>query len=732
MKSSPLSLYSCLLMATMFLGGLQAQQKSCGTDEAHQHNMQDPIYQQNYQAYQEALQTYLANPIADKTDTLRIIPVVVHVIHDGAIGNVTDEKVQELITYINKDYRKLNPEVAPAHFDSLAADCWIQFRLAKLDPQGNCTNGITRTQSTQTYYAENNVKELIYWDTQHYLNIWVVQHIDKTIRGGLGVAGFATFPGTTVDSRQGIVLDQSQVGYDAFNRNRTVTHEAGHWLGLRHIWGDGATKCSGDDGVNDTPQHCGPNLVAAFNIYPKLVGTWWDNTSNPACVSTGPNGEMFMNYMDYSAGYEQNMFTKGQKQIMDFTLANYRRYLHSTENLRRTGVIDGPTTCKPVVSFYTNRKMICEGDNIDFTPVVSNGTVSTYNWTFEGGNPATSSNATPNGVQYPAQGLYSATLEASNAQGSGTATTPNVVIVSPTTAQYSGSDYFAEAFDGPADIADWYIFNDGNDAVSWKLSPSNTGAGTRPYSLMLENQNNEKGEIDELVSPSYNLTGVSSPTLRFTYTGATNQPTLVPNDDASALITNPNRSLLKVYISKNCGKNWVLLSGGTFPNATNATTLAATRLYTAGFQESPYYPMSSQDWKTQIVTIPANFADETNVRFKFEYTSAGKDNNFFLDDVNIGSNLLGIDEYTGISNLEVYPNPTNNSLQISFQSTENQTVSMQMYDLVGKKVQAGQKMQVGIGTHTLQADCSNLQQGTYLLNIQVGDKTVVKKINVLH
>ena len=183
------------------------------------------------------------------------IPVVVHVLYNNAIQNISDAQVNSQIDVLNEDFRKLNLDISnlPNVFSALAADCQIQFCLAKRDPNGNATNGIVRKSTTITSFSSNdNIKRSANggsdpWNTSQYLNIW-----SGNLGGGL--LGYAQFPGGAA-ATDGVVLLYNTVGrvgtlMAPYNKGRTATHEVGHWLNLRHIWGD--ANC-GSDLVNDTP-----------------------------------------------------------------------------------------------------------------------------------------------------------------------------------------------------------------------------------------------------------------------------------------------------------------------------------------------------------------------------------------------------------------------------------------------------------------------------------------------
>jgi hypothetical protein len=243
------------------------------------------------------------------------IPVVVHVIAKTDEEDISDEQIESQIEVLNQDYRRTNADrdKVPDPWKSLAADPNIAFELAKKDPKGNATDGITRVQTTvDEFGTDDGVKSksgggVPPWPTDRYLNFWVCN------LGG-GLLGYAQFPGGPART-DGVVILYTAFGTtgaaaEPFNLGRTATHEVGHWLNLRHIWGD-TNDCSGSDQVSDTPRAMAPN-------YGKPD---WPHIS----CNNGPSGDMFMDYMDYVDDAAMFMFTQGQAARMNATLAGPRK-----------------------------------------------------------------------------------------------------------------------------------------------------------------------------------------------------------------------------------------------------------------------------------------------------------------------------------------------------------------------------------------------------------------------
>jgi hypothetical protein len=245
------------------------------------------------------------------------LPVVVHVVHRTEDENISDAQVRSQIQVLNSDYGAKNTDKSkvPAPFKSLFGNAKIKFELTSKDPKGNKTNGITRTATTvREFGPDNAVKKKAKggvnpWPTDRYLNIWVC-----TL--GESLLGYAQFPGGPA-ATDGVVILNTAFGTQGtaaapFNKGRTATHEVGHFLNLRHIWGD-RNDCSGNDFLADTP----PARQA--------------NTGKPKfphiTCNNGPNGDMFMNYMDYVDDDAMFMFTLGQVARMNAALAGPRKKL---------------------------------------------------------------------------------------------------------------------------------------------------------------------------------------------------------------------------------------------------------------------------------------------------------------------------------------------------------------------------------------------------------------------
>jgi hypothetical protein len=284
--------------------------RRCGTMQVHHRLLErDP----EFRLRQAELERKVHNRLAAGTSVrqaVTTVPVVVHVVYQTADEKITAAQVKSQIAALNKDYRAANPDKSgvPAVWKGLVTDARVQFALATRNPAGKKTSGILYVRTTQTSFPDDDsVKAKARggsdgWPSARYLNVWVC-----SLGGGL--LGYAQFPGGPTKT-DGIVILNSAFGTTGtatapFHLGRTATHEVGHWLNLRHIWGD-TEDCSGTDFVADTPNAQHPN---------------YGRPSFPhVSCQNGPNGDMFMNYMDYVDDDAMVMFTAQQVVRMQASL----------------------------------------------------------------------------------------------------------------------------------------------------------------------------------------------------------------------------------------------------------------------------------------------------------------------------------------------------------------------------------------------------------------------------
>ncbi|RYY99175.1 MAG: T9SS type A sorting domain-containing protein [Chitinophagaceae bacterium] len=305
-----------LLLGILALGiGAQAQRKCASFEHLQQQVARDPQMANNIESIERFTRANAqsnSSVMTQRGTPVYNIPVVVHVLWNTSTQNISDAQIQSQIDALNRDFQLNNADtgLVPSAFKGAVADCRISFCLAQRDPSGAATTGILRKQTTKTAFdadaddaKSNSTGGDNAWDRNNYLNLWVVPNI--TSGGQSGILGYAQFPGGAA-ATDGVVIGYKYFGTTGtaaapFNKGRTGTHEVGHWLNLRHIWGDEA-GCAQDDLVGDTPLQGAENYGCPS--FPKV----------DACTSG--NGVMYMNYMDYTDDACMYMFTTGQKTRM--------------------------------------------------------------------------------------------------------------------------------------------------------------------------------------------------------------------------------------------------------------------------------------------------------------------------------------------------------------------------------------------------------------------------------
>ncbi len=318
-------------LATSIFSFTQAQDRCASVNYLQAEQKANPLWQQ----FTEEQENFIRHTIEQQKQisrgesTIIYIPVVVHILYHNPEEKISDAQVNDQIAMLNTCFRRRNSDTTttPAHFRALAADCEIEFKLAISDPRRRSTTGITRTYTPITKWGADDKMKFASemgvnaWDTKQYLNIWVC-NLDK-------FAGYASFPGGDL-AKDGIVLSYKVVGNASLGK--TAVHEAGHWLGLKHIWGD--AYC-GTDEVEDTPKQ------ASYTI-------GCPNTVRVTCGNS-PYGDMYMNYMDLTNDACTNMFTQGQKQRMLalFAFGGYHNGILTSVGLQPPTVMEIPLPGEP-------------------------------------------------------------------------------------------------------------------------------------------------------------------------------------------------------------------------------------------------------------------------------------------------------------------------------------------------------------------------------------------------
>jgi len=618
------------------------------------------------------------------------IPVVFHILHTYGSENISDAQILDAVNILNRDFNKQNADTANivSAFIGIAANVGVEFKLAKLDPQGLCTNGIDRIYTPLSNIADDDAK-LNVWPRNKYLNIWVARGIAS------GAAGYSMYPssvanafGAAVDGIMILHNYVGSIGTGSASRSRALTHEVGHWINLPHPWGNSntpgvASNCNIDDGVSDTPN---------------TVGWTSCNLNGASCGSPIDNVQ---NFMEYS--YCSNMFTNGQKTRMLAALTSNtasRSNLWSSTNINATGV-NTNTVCVPVADFYAESPQVCVNSNIEFFDNTTLSAATTWSWSFPGGTPATSTIQSPV-VQYNTPGTYSVTLNVTNATGNDVVTKNSYIVVLPTTADITTPN-FSESFESlTINAASNWSINNLEGGNTWFITGTAGYTGTK--SMKLNNITTSTiGSTDEFITPSIDLTQFVNPRLYYrvayaSITGTANQP-----------------NSLQILSSVDCGKTWG--ARRTYTESTLATVAA---------QNAAFTPTNQNQWRQDNINLSL-FSSYSNIQFKFKFES-GEGNNIYIDDINIAqpTALTALESLK--NNFRIFPNPTENDAFVYFTTESNTSVNIKVIDVLGKEVYTKNMGELNAGNHNLILNKDILNaSGVYFVQLMVNDLMLTQK-----
>lgn len=608
-----------LVFLTFSLSSIHAQQVMCGADQySYELYRDNPALQNTMAANRSWLkhftEQYAAAHQNRAADSVYTVPVVFHVIHMYGVENISDSQVLSGLAVLNRNFANKNPDSANivAAFKPLAADCQIEFKLAHLDPNGNCTSGINRIASPLTKYGYHSVKDLIHWNPSKYLNVYIVRSIPS-------LAGHCLMPdqADVKPEWDGIVIDDSYVGNIGTSSELTsvvMAHETGHYLNLFHIWGGNnvpgyfyqqvgqQANCGIGDDVQDTPETIG-----------------W-STCNLAAASCGNTVDNVQNAMDYS--YCNFMFTQGQRTRMRAALNSpvaQRNNLITPANLAATGV-NLNTVCN--AAFTVDRSIVCYGDTVYFT---DKSVTTPTNWQWNFGDNTTDNAQNPSHV-FGLPGDYYVTLTAS-ANGGGATSDSVLVHVN----DFNALPYFVEGFESVSNV--WQaglIAKSDNDKLKFEID--NGGyLGGKAVAIQTQDTLYYTGRIS-LTSRAIDVTNTISPQFSFRY--ACSQFKL-NNDDA-----------LEVFISTDCGRIW-LSKGKRFG--------ANLRTVTTAVDDTTWLPADTSQWKTYSFNLTGQ-QSVNNFMFRIEYTSYYT-NAFLLDNINLNEEAYNAIPKLQLQDIAIVPNP---------------------------------------------------------------------------
>jgi len=626
----------CLLILLIFITLTQATaQRQCATIEYNEKLVGMSNMLQRNERFEKWIREKTAlrkkfqsqRRAADESYT---IPIVVHVIHNGeAVGvgtNLSAAQIQSQIDVLNADFKRLNSDASktPAEFLPVVGSMNITFVLAKQDPSGLATTGIVRVKGTKTswYYEDDAMlKALSYWPAEDYFNIWTCKLNNNYL--GYTQFPFYNLPGLegTPDNRltDGCVIGYNYFGtknegafnlVNRFDLGRTLTHETGHFFGLRHIWGEDSDCASTTDWVDDTPKQ-----IKSTDGCPTNLSTPPSNGCVPS-VHT-----MYCNYLDYTDDACMNMFSAGQVDRMITVLENSTRRatLLTSHGLYDPTPVPNDLSLTSIVSPMLNE---CSNTITPSIQVKNTGTntitSSRIRLTIDG-QEAETKDFTLNLTMNSTATLTFSTLSesAGNAtflfeiiQTNGVAdgkeqdnTLTSTILVSDRV-----STPFAENF---TSIPSNWIVQNPDQAQTWQTEgaplydPANTAASIRYFNSF----GNERNE-DVLLSPPFNLTGGTFAYLSF---------------DVAYAQTQYYGDTLKVVVLPDCSMD---LSTGTRVYYKGGDQLGTTLPTTISF-----IPDSENDWRKEIIALK-DFKNHNNIRIAFVGIN-GAGNNIYIDNVNI-------------------------------------------------------------------------------------------------
>ena len=672
-----------------------AQDHTCGSAQVNNEALENnpELIELQRKMHTEALE--FTETYASNRGGIKVIPVVIHVMHYGGDENITKAQVDNAIEIINEDFRLMNADSDQiiSEFFNIQADTQVEFRLAQKDPNGNCTDGVTRTKTELTFDAGENVKNLISWNTSKYLNIWVVDDIAS------GAGGYAYYPGFAPgQDHEGIVIRNAQFGGIGesnggnFSR-RSLTHEIGHYFNLAHTWGSTnenavESNCFSDDGVSDTPNTIGSEQ--SCNLNQETCGSL-DNVQN---------------YMDYATCGK--MFTNNQAARMNSALNStdggslgyYRRTLWQESNLIATGTNAGfVNICAPIADFTSDKDQVCPGSEIQFTDQSYNAEVDgswTWSWTFEGGDPATSDEQNPL-VVFNTPGEHSVTLTVTNSTGTDSQTYSDLISVSGTSLNtatpFMEGMEFEDWPEHPTDSElDWMVENE--TSTTWFRTTNASHSGDASARINLRNVAN--GAINSLISQPFNLSTVASGDAKLSFWYA-----------HSARNNNDSDERMRVYVSRNCGENWNI----RFSREGNS-------LHTTEVTHSNFVP-EANEWEFVEFNM-TSYEGEPHVLVKFEAMS-DRESYLYVDDINIGAGSTGINDGDITSSVEMFPNPSNGSVNLI---TRLDNTIITVSDITGKLIMSETALSAGKTVIELE----DLPNGIYSVRFQHEDGVSTKKL----
>lgn len=721
------------LVLGVFLVVAANAQRNCGSMDYLQEQISaDPDRAASLEGIEAFTEQWIAGHGSEDRAVVTI-PVVFHVVWRTTAENITDAKVQAQIAQLNADFARLNSDAnqTPSIFTGVAANTEVQFCLAQRDPNGAASTGIVRRQTTTTNFSSNDAVKYTSsggssaWPRDSYLNIW-------SCNLGSSLLGYAQFPGGAA-ATDGVVVLYSSVGSltspgtaAPFHYGRTLTHEVGHWLNLRHIWGD--ATC-GSDLVSDTPTH---------------------NTSNNGCPTyphystcSGTPVEMTSNYMDYSNDGCMNIFTQGQKTRMQalFGAGGSRVALLSSLGC----VAPGGGTCA-VPSGLGSSSITSSSATVSWGAVSG---ATSYNLQYKTAASSTWTTVNTASTSYGLSGLAASTTYNYQVQA---------VCSSGSSAYSSASSFTTGATGGtcntPTGLAASAITST-TATVSWSAV-----SGAVSYNLQYKLSTSGTWSTYNTTGTAVNFTGLTASTsynvqvqavcsssssaysgaITFTTTGGGCTDTWESNNSSSTAKTIGVNTDIQALISSTTDIDWFKFNNTSSQpririNLTNLPADYDIRLYrgtTTLIATAQLGGTSSEQIIHNTSTVATYYLRVYGYNGAYSTTqcynlraniSATNWREGVLDDA------IELEPVEASGLMGVYPNPATDKVMIDYLANGEGVIQMQLFDAMGRQVVMAQESTVE-GPATYGLPLPALSNGMYVLHIIDGEKRYQQRLMI--
>jgi PKD repeat protein len=780
----------CIFLGMVKVASSQTQIVGCATMEQDSINRAKFPHRGTLDEFEIALQKKIAEirlrqGTGGRTQAVVLnIPIVVHVVHNGeAVGtglNISLAQIQSQLEVLNEDFRKKLG--TPGYNTSpVGADIEVEFCLSPVDQNGIplAEAGVHRYNGNKATWTrteiENQLKPTTIWNPNLFYNVWTLKF------GGVdsNLLGYAQFPdqsglsGLNANggpaSTDGVVIQYTSFGNGfpgqsaPYNKGRTLSHETGHWLGLRHIWGDGG--CNADDFVSDTP----------------LVGSESRGCSTNKLACDGVTPAMVQNYMDYSDDACMNIFTNGQKtRIRAVMELSPRRKTLVDANLCSPQVADIPTA-----NFTSDKQEVLLGGEVNFTDLSTNFPTS-WSWTFEGGDPTTSTVRNPK-LNYNVPGVYKVTLVATNSLGSSAPLEIAGYITVSTEGLCISATNFQESYTPSiiklANFGAYTGYLTGHNSLKTKAVSEFFG-NVQGYEYVsgVELKFGKVYSVNEAATATitvWNARGLQNGPgsiveqkvvllKQIAEDIAANRPTSIVFDRETPVFSRPYH--IGVELNYNAADSLAIVSSAN-GEATNSTSwlqsqsgvwekytialganiamdikpvvgvnpsvqVSASKLIVNPGEEvilngkgASIFVWSSDDGVVNNVAGPQLIVKPTKTT---TYTATGSGlplcNETATTTIYVYENIVGVEEEIFKEGVGLYPNPGTGKLNVVLENSYRGKVSIQLLSITGSSVIT--PVSVWKYSNKLDVEVDNtlpLQAGAYLVKIKIGEKIVTKK-----